>query len=145
MRAFSHEISLQPRYRDLDPNGHVNHAVYATYLEEARTAYWRAAIDEPLSAAGVALVSQKLDYSAEITLEDEVTVAMRVERLGSSSIPKHYEIRTQDGVAATADATLVAFDRDDRTARPIPERWREAIIAYEERHGDPLPDSQDSS
>src|SRR5438094_48480 len=37
--AFSHRIEV--RFRDCDPMGHVNHAVYLTYLEQCRFAYWR--------------------------------------------------------------------------------------------------------
>ena len=41
MRAiFSH--TLEVRFRDCDPMGHVNNAVYLTYLEQARLAQWRA-------------------------------------------------------------------------------------------------------
>ena len=33
---------LDVRFRDCDPLGHVNNAVYLTYLEQARFAHWRA-------------------------------------------------------------------------------------------------------
>ncbi|MEO6212595.1 MAG: thioesterase family protein, partial [Vicinamibacterales bacterium] len=36
---FSHRLEV--RFRDCDPMGHVNHAVYLTYLEQARFAHWR--------------------------------------------------------------------------------------------------------
>ena len=32
---------LQVRFRDCDPLGHVNNAVYLTYLEQARFNLWR--------------------------------------------------------------------------------------------------------
>ncbi|HWX25489.1 MAG TPA: acyl-CoA thioesterase, partial [Vicinamibacteria bacterium] len=38
--AFSCEVEV--RFRDLDALGHVNNAVYLTYLESARIAYWMA-------------------------------------------------------------------------------------------------------
>src|SRR5258707_15275223 len=33
---------LKPRFRDTDAMGHINNAVYVTYLEVARQEYWRA-------------------------------------------------------------------------------------------------------
>jgi acyl-CoA thioester hydrolase len=33
------------RYKDLDPYGHVNNAVYLEFFEEIRIAYWRALAD----------------------------------------------------------------------------------------------------
>ena len=33
---------LRPRFRDTDAMGHINNAVYLTYLEETRFAHWRA-------------------------------------------------------------------------------------------------------
>ena len=32
---------LEVRFRDCDPMGHANNAVYLTYLEQARFAHWR--------------------------------------------------------------------------------------------------------
>ena len=41
MAAFRFRHQLQARFRDCDLFGHVNNAVYFTYMEEARWAYWR--------------------------------------------------------------------------------------------------------
>lgn len=141
MSAFTFELSLQPRYRDLDPNGHVNHAVYATYFEEARTAYWRSVVGEPLAEAGVAIVSLSIDYEAEISLDAELTVAMRIDRLGESSIPQVYELRAEDRLVARGEAVMVAFDRAARRSEPISGQWREAIQAHEAAHGNDWSDS----
>jgi acyl-CoA thioester hydrolase len=40
MTQFIHRVEV--RFRDCDPMGHVNNAVYLTYLEQARFAHWRA-------------------------------------------------------------------------------------------------------
>ena len=134
MTEYSFSISLTPRYRDIDPNGHVNHAVYATYFEEARTAYWEAVVDEPLAEAGVALVSQQIEYERELRLGDKITVLMRVDELGDASIPMRYELRRAGRSVATGSVVMVAFDRTERRSRRIPERWRSAIRTYEAAH-----------
>ena len=40
--AFTVMHELHPRFRDTDAMGHINNAVYVTYLEVARQEYWRA-------------------------------------------------------------------------------------------------------
>ena len=37
--TLTFETEIAVRYRDLDTYGHVNNAVYATYVEQARLAY----------------------------------------------------------------------------------------------------------
>lgn len=141
MPPFTFETALQPRYRDLDPNGHVNNAVYVSYLEQTRTEYWRAVMDEPLSVAGVAIVSLSIDFEAEIDLEDDVEVVMRHDPPGRSSLPQVYQIHTGRGIAARAEAVMVAFDRDARESTRLPEEWRERIGAYEAANGNDWSDS----
>ena len=36
---FTHRLEV--RFRDCDPLGHTNNAVYLTYLEQTRLQYWR--------------------------------------------------------------------------------------------------------
>lgn len=138
MSPYTYEIALHPRYRDVDPNGHVNHAVYLTYMEEARAGYWEKVIGGRLSDAGLAIVSAEVDYHAELELQDTVTVAMRIEELGESSIPHAYRLSTPERTVATGRVIMVAFDREKRTSRPIPDDWDTAIRAYEADHGNPI-------
>ncbi|MDZ7702581.1 MAG: thioesterase family protein [Halobacteriales archaeon] len=123
-------VALPVRFRDLDPMGHVNNAVYATYLEHARARYFRDVVGESLPSADTVLVHLSIDYRASIgSTVDEVTVAMWIPELGESSVPMRYEVRTDDGVAATAETVQVAYDRDADESKPLPDRWRSAIEA----------------
>ena len=121
-------VSLPVRFRDLDPMGHVNNAVYATYLEHARARYFRDVIGESLPTADTVLVHLSVDYRAPIDMDAEsVTVGMTIPELGESSIPMEYEVRTGPRLAATAETVQVAYDREAGTSKPIPRGWREAI------------------
>lgn len=123
-------VELPVRFRDLDPMGHVNNAVYATYLEHARAHYFRAVVGEELPTADTVLVHLSIDYRIPIDIEDDsVEVAMWIPRLGESSIPMEYEIRTGGEIAATAETVQVAYDRESGTSKPIPASWRDAISA----------------
>jgi acyl-CoA thioester hydrolase len=132
MTEYSFSISLEPQYRDLDPNGHVNQAVYSSYCEQVRVKYWDAVIGVRHDKAPVALVRSEMEYEAELTLDHTVTVSQRVKELGSSSVVFEYEIRRDDGVkAATSEVVLLCYNRDEKSAQPLPSDWREAITAFE--------------
>lgn len=123
-------VELPVRFRDLDPMGHVNNAVYATYLEHARARYFREVVGESLPTADTVLVHLSVDYRVPIDLDDgSVKVALWIPRLGESSIPMEYEVRVGETVAASAETVQVAYDRDAGTSKPIPDAWRAAIEA----------------
>lgn len=130
MNDHAFRVEVPVRFRDLDPMGHVNNAVYATYLEHARTRYFQEVIGEPLVDADTVLVHLSIDYRRPIAIDDDtVEVAMRIPRLGESSIPMEYEIRAGGDVAATATSVQVAIDPTGSESEPIPVAWRSAIEA----------------
>lgn len=136
MTDFSFSIGLNPQYRDLDPNGHVNQAVYSSYCEQVRVEYWADVIGMRHDKAPVAVVRSEMEYEAELTLDHSVTVSQRVVELGSSSVVFEYEIMRDDGVrAATGEVVLLCYNREEKSAQPLPAEWREAITAFEELDG----------
>lgn len=123
-------VELPVRFRDLDPMGHVNNAVYATYLEHARARYFRDVVGEALHRADTVLAHLAIDYLAPVDLDDDaVTVSMRIPELGESSIPMEYEVQVGPTVVATAETVQVTYDRAAGGSKPIPEAWRTAIAA----------------
>ena len=127
--AADHLTEMQVRFRDIDAMGHVNNAVYATYLEQARTEYYRDVIGAKLSEVDTVLARLELDYASPIELGEEVTVATAIGELGRSSVPMDYEVRADGRVAATGHTIQVVFDRETGDSKPIPEEWREKIAA----------------
>ncbi len=126
----TYTTAIAVRFRDIDAMGHVNNAVYATYLEQARTAYVRDVLGADLSSIPTVLASLSLEFRRPVLLEDgSVTVEIDVPELGKSSVPMTYEIRTDDGVVAEAESVQVAVD-DEGSSRPIPEEHRTAIESY---------------
>jgi acyl-CoA thioester hydrolase len=121
------EFDMQVRFRDIDPMNHVNNAVYATYLEQARTALYEDRLGVDLGAVDTVLAHLELDFRAPIELADDVTVGLSIGDIGRSSIPMDYEIRAGGGVAATGHTVQVVFDRETGDAVPVPDEWREAF------------------
>jgi len=128
MTDFEYETELQVRFRDLDAMGHVNNAVYATYLEQARVDYYADVLGVGLDDIDTVLVNLEIDYRHEVVLDDEtVTIAMGVRSIGESSVVVGYEVRAGDRVAATAETTQVYVDPDEGGSRPLPEAWVEQM------------------
>jgi acyl-CoA thioester hydrolase len=111
-----HQVSIPIRWRDVDNYGHVNNAVYLTYLEECRDR-----LVEDLFGTDEAwdfvLARVAIDYRVELTQADgEVTVRATVAGHGASSVRTREVIEKRDGsVAAEAEAVIVP--RDPATSR----------------------------
>lgn len=136
--SFEFTTTVDVRYNDLDTYGHVNNAIYGTYIEEARVDYLETVLGGEIAditgegeETGMVVANLQLDFEQPIRLADEVTVGVRVPRLGEKSFPFEYEIRSQGGVAATGETTMVAYDRGTEGSVPIPDSWRESITEFE--------------
>lgn len=133
MTEYSTETSFEVRYRDVDAVGHVNNAVYATYLEQVRIQYVEGVLGESTVDLDVAIANLTIDYERPIYLGETVTVRLRVSDVGTSSIHMEYEILADGERAATASTVMVPFDPDTGSSRPISEEWRDRIEAHEGR------------
>jgi acyl-CoA thioester hydrolase len=113
--VFEHSVDV--RWRDTDALGHVNHAVFLTYLEEGRDAFFV----EVLRSDPMYVVARiEVDFRAEVRLEDRrVTVRIGVERLGTTSVTTRETILTPAG-RPVAEARVVAVLWDPAARTPIP-------------------------
>ncbi|TKX52504.1 acyl-CoA thioesterase, partial [Halorubrum sp. SS7] len=68
MGTYTADIDV--RFRDIDAMGHVNNAVYATYIEQARTRYFRDVLDVDISRASTVLASISIDFRSPVELAD---------------------------------------------------------------------------
>jgi acyl-CoA thioester hydrolase len=124
-----HEKEIEIRWRDVDAYGHVNNAVFLTYLEEARDEWLERALGADGDAWDYVLARVAVDFRRELTLEDDRVVSRcELASLGSSSVRTREELATLGGeLAAEAQAVLVARDRKTRRSRPLSERERAAL------------------
>ena len=125
------ETTVRPRYRDLDPMGHVNNAVYATYIEQARIDFFREEVGTRLEEANAALATLSLDFERPVDSLEEVTVALDVTDVGTSSVTFAYDLRAGGELVAAAETVQVALDDDGRPT-PLADDHRAAF----ERHLD---------
>ena len=126
---MAHEKEIEIRWRDVDGYGHVNNAVFLTYLEEARDEWLERALGSDGDAWDYVIARVEVDFRRELTLADDRIVSRcELHSLGTSSVRTHEELVTMDGeVAAEAEAVLVARNRETRRSRPLNERERAAL------------------
>lgn len=119
---------VQVRFRDMDAMGHLNNAVYVTYLEMCRVAYWRDRFGpESTRTFDVIIGEIRLRYLLPLELQEEtVLVVMGCSRLGNKSFDMAYEIRSKDHqkVFAQAVTTQVGFDYTAQKSAPLGDVFR---------------------
>ena len=139
MDGYRHVYAQEVAFRDLDVFGHVNNAVYLTYIENARIGYARQVLGiESLEGLLLIVASVKVEFRSRANLGETLEIGSRTTRVGTKSFDLVHEIRSQDGrLVAEVSTTLVAFDYDADTTMPIPPDWRERIENYESRSAAP--------
>ncbi len=123
---FEHPVDV--RWRDTDALGHVNHAVFLTYLEEGRDAFYAQVLgSDPVYV----VVRLEVDLRAEVRHEDRrLTVRIAVERLGTTSLTTRETIITAaTEVAAEAHVVTVRWDPVNRKPIPFSEAERARLAA----------------
>ena len=124
-----HEKQIEIRWRDQDAYGHVNNAVYLTYLEEVRDEWLERALGDSGDAWGYVTARVAIDFRRELTQDDDAIVArLWLTRIGTSSVTTREEIVTVGGeLAAEAEAVLVARDTKTGRSRPLSDAERAAL------------------
>ena len=124
-----HEKHIEIRWRDQDAYGHVNNAVYLTYLEEVRDEWLERVLGEAGDSWGYVTARVAIDFRRELTQDDDAIVArLWLTQIGTSSLTTREEIVTAGGeLAAEAEAILVARDPDMGRSRPLDDPERAAL------------------
>ncbi len=135
-REFRVHVEIEPRFRDTDAMGHVNNAVYVTYLEVARQEYWKR-IQPDYGTVPFVIAHINLDLLSPLKVGEKLRIGLRTSWMSRSSFQMDYELtETISGrEVARAHTIKVAFDWKTERAMPIPEWLRNKL---EEIEG-PLP------
>ena len=120
MTPFPFEHRERVRFSDRDALGHVNNAVYSTYLEEARIGV--------LGDLGAFILARvEIDFRAELRDAHEVLVRSRLDRIGTKSFDLRHEVVADGRVVAEAKSVLVAYDYARGESVAIPEDLRKRL------------------
>lgn len=126
LKSFNFHTPLQLRWKDIDQFGHVNNAVYLTYLETARYYYNRDVNQWNWDEDQYIIASVKIDYLRPIFYPGDILVYLRVSDIGEKSFNFYYAITYQkngvEKIAATAQTTQVFYQLKNQKTIPIPDR-----------------------
>ena len=126
--SWHHTHSLKVRGYELDSYRHVNHAVYLSYLEQAR---W-----EFLASRGLTLrkldelkrwpvvAALEINYLKPALMDDELTILSRVTELGRASLTIEHEIQCGTRTITRAKVKAAIIDETGRAAA-MPEIFRQ--------------------
>jgi acyl-CoA thioester hydrolase len=122
-------LPLQVRFRDCDAMGHVNHAVFFTFLEQCRLMFWRSLTGEASPLARVIVAHAECDYRAPAYFADQLEVRLNVGDIGRSSFVLTYEVEnTSTGnLVAEGRTVMVTYDYEAGRPMPIPDATRELL------------------
>ena len=123
---------IEVRFRDLDAMGHVNNAVYFTYMEVARSRFFLSLTDpgDPLQLP-VIMAEANCTYMAPARFEDIIRVTVTVTRVGNKSFELFYTMSNQDNKPIASGRTvMVAYDYSSRRTIRIPDQLRRSLETY---------------
>ena len=122
--TFVHEETV--RFRDLDSMGHMNNAVYATFLEQARLAFLS---QHGAHVQNMILARLEIDFRSPVELGETIAIAVKPTRVGTKSFDLEYVLRAAERVVAEARTVLVAYDYAEARSVEIPDEWKERLAA----------------
>ena len=128
---------IKVNWGDMDALGHVNHSVYAKWMETVRMMYLSEIGMMNLydySNIGPILARIEIDYELPIVFPDVVTVSTSVSRIGNSSFDMRYKIESQSNngkSAATGSVVCVVLDYSSGIPHKIPLKLRKSIARLE--------------
>jgi acyl-CoA thioester hydrolase len=122
LEDYPHRATEIVRYADLDPQGHVNNAVFATYFETGRVAMFRLPdLSIGVSDATFVLVRAETDFLHELHWPGTVEIGSAIAHFGRSSFTVA-QVVFRDGIAIAAGrAIMVCIDNTTRRPRPLPD------------------------
>jgi acyl-CoA thioester hydrolase len=131
LEDFPYRLTDNVRFADLDPNQHVNNAVYATYFETGRVTLMK---DRSfgLVPEGLAWIMVRLDihFRAELKWPGLIEMGLGVSKFGRTSVTFDQVVFSEGKCVASSQSVSVLIDEISR--RPVPltkevrqnfERW----------------------
>lgn len=116
------ETEIEVIFRDIDALGHVNNAVFFTYMETARIRFMMQELNlTQLTELPLILAKATCDFLAPARFGDKLRVSVFVSKIGNKSFTLEYDIVGEgDKSIATGSSVIVTFDYRNNSPIPIP-------------------------
>ena len=120
LEDFPFRVTDHVRFADLDPNQHVNNAVYATYFETGRVTLMKDR-SYGLMPLGLAWIMVRLDihFRAELRWPGRIEMGLGVSKIGRTSVSFDQVVFSEDRCVASAQAVTVLIEETTRKPTPL--------------------------
>jgi acyl-CoA thioester hydrolase len=120
LEDFPYRLTDNVRFADLDPNQHVNNAVYATYFETGRVTLVK---DRSYGLMpprlGWVLVRLDIHFRAELRWPGHIELGLGVAKFGRTSVTFDQVVFSQGNCMASAQSVTVLIDETTRKPTPL--------------------------
>jgi acyl-CoA thioester hydrolase len=122
LEDFPYRLTDNVRFGDLDPNQHVNNAVYATYFETGRVTLMKDR-SYGLMPAGLTWIMVRLDihFRSELRWPGTIEMGLGVSKFGRTSVTLDQVVFSEGKCVASAQATTVLIEESTRKPAPLTE------------------------
>jgi YbgC/YbaW family acyl-CoA thioester hydrolase len=127
---------LRVRWAEVDMQKVVFNAHYLMYFDTAMTDYWRF-LGLPYEVTMHAMQGEPfvkkatVEFHASARLDDQLEVALKCDRIGTSSMWFTGAIFRGDQLLITGELLYVFADPVAQTSRPVPDALRDIFLSYE--------------
>ena len=138
LEDFPYRLSDNVRFADLDPNGHVNNAVYASYFETGRVTLVKDRRNGLLpEGLGWVMVRLDMHFRAELHWPGQIELGLGVVKFGRTSVTFEQVVFSEGKCVASAQAVTVLIDEATRKPTPLTEEIRASFKRWIRRGADP--------
>lgn len=143
---YPYEAMIEVAFRDIDAFGHVNNAVFFSYMEYARVKFAIELFEdthlatESLLDIPLILVEATCTYHSPALLSEKLTLGIGLSRFGNTSFDLVYRFKGEDGrLVATGKTTQVMYDYGRGRAFPVPDTIKDKVNAFQKGWQPPMP------
>ena len=128
------KIQIHVRFRDIDGMGHVNNAVFFTYFEEGRKAFFqKISKGSDLAIFPFILARIGCDFLSPIKLDTLLSLEMWVKEIGNKSFALGYNLvdfKDPSISYAKGESVQVCFDYGENKSIAVPTELKQKLIEY---------------
>ena len=134
-QPFHFATPIKIRFRDLDAYGHVNNAVFFTYMEMARTDYFTRVglLKNERPRIFFIVAEATCQFKAPIQMDTPLVIQVRAGGLRNSSfvMDYHFVDQTSGQILAIGRTVQVTYDYTAGRSVPLPDEWRATLTTFE--------------
>jgi acyl-CoA thioester hydrolase len=125
------KCQVEIRFNDIDIYGHVNNAVYLSYMEQARVKFFNHYFPHhSWNKTGIIVANIQVNYLKPIFFSPLIDVEIGIEKIGGKSFTMGYHLLQDNEVKANALSTLVCIDYQKNQTIDVPVNWRELFVNF---------------